>query len=1157
MLDAAERHSAKSFLEEFDPKARRKGRAAYRHGRIGEIALTQNGKQEIVAAAVNGLPPVELVAEQANWSGLCGCGALKCEHIYAAMLSLLRNGQDFDAGAEENARRGLLEYVSASLGRKLTKQETAFVGQILQLQKGAWNSGVVDRYGLQSLLLFDWYRLTNPARLSPAALEDEVSFWHEVAAYSIFRNGKIPDFLRRATDFARIEELLKEQHRGEEIERWRHTLETTESVAPIDPNERLDFRVVIAAGRCRAEYTRAGASSFRAAKAREWEQLVQGVERGAQQVIEEAWPVFSAFAQRVNGYGSTDFPLTDRWTKQMLSALLRQRFLEPRIVNAEGKPFAWKSAALRWRLEEAGKEDYALRLVDESGAPVGELIADFPGNPHLYLTANHVYPGPFRPQSLPLALDRIPAAALETQEGMRVLVAMGVPLPARLANRTRKVSMNVTIRCGLRRATRYDNTEFCELRVTAKASEGGRMLQLKGTGWAESESRAKSGNNGPLYIYEEGAMARASQLVSELGAAWVENFETDHWRARVTKNFGDRFLAWHKSVPAEITVLLEGELASLVRDPVLARVALSCEEVSVDWFDLRTTLKVEDTTLTAEELKLLLNARGKVVRLPGKGWRRLEYQTSEEDEASLARMGLSSLDFSAEPQRLHALQLAEQAAERMLAAEQFRRIQERASEIKTRVTPDVPAGIRATLRPYQVEGFHFLAYLSENSFGGVLADDMGLGKTVQALTWLAWLRAKDPSVRSSLVVCPKSVMDNWASEATKFLPGLRVKLWRTTESESLAKLAAATDLLVLNYPQLRSLAADAARIDWLAIILDEAQAIKNPESQTAQAARALRGAQRLALSGTPIENRLLDLWSIMAFAMPGVLGNRTDFKRRFDQANDKLARRRLAARVRPFLLRRTKNEVASELPDRIEEDILCEMEGTQKTLYRAELKRAQQMLLRIETQEGLNEFRFHFLTSLLRLRQICCHPALTNPEFRKEESSKLNALMEILEPLLEEGHKVLVFSQFVTMLNILQEEVTARSWNCFFLAGDTEDRGELVRKFQEHEGAALFLISLKAGGFGLNLTSASYVVLYDPWWNPAVENQAIDRTHRIGQTQKVIAYRLITKGSIEEKIRGLQKQKSALVDDVLGDEKFAASLTVEDLRYLFTDDTAD
>jgi SNF2 family DNA or RNA helicase len=379
-----------------------------------------------------------------------------------------------------------------------------------------------------------------------------------------------------------------------------------------------------------------------------------------------------------------------------------------------------------------------------------------------------------------------------------------------------------------------------------------------------------------------------------------------------------------------------------------------------------------------------------------------------------------------------------------------------------------------------------------------------------------------------------------------------VRVWHPADLERLPRELASADLHVLNYSQLRSLGESLVAVQWLAVILDEGQYIKNPNSQTAQVARALRAGHRLVLSGTPIENRLLDLWSLLAFAMPGVLGSRAQFARIYDAKDDPFARRRLAARVRPFVLRRAKSQVARDLPDRIEEDLFCEIEGEQQALYRAELKRAQQLLLGIQTQKELAQQQFHFLTALLRLRQVCCHPRLVKPD-SAAASAKTEALLEQLEPLMEEGQKVLVFSQFVELLEVLRPVLEARAWPLFYLTGATENRGELVREFQDAPGPAIFLISLKAGGFGLNLTAASYVVLFDPWWNPAVENQAIDRTHRIGQTSKVIAYRLLIKDSIEEKIRALQKQKKALADDVLGEEKFAQSLTLDDLRFLFAD----
>jgi SNF2 family DNA or RNA helicase len=723
------------------------------------------------------------------------------------------------------------------------------------------------------------------------------------------------------------------------------------------------------------------------------------------------------------------------------------------------------------------------------------------------------------------------------------------------------VPLKVKVVCRVAPTYAGSTTESVEIKVAALRPDGERAEHLTNSGWLPEQAhnivpaaaaKPKVKDDGRIRVYDRSNLEGTARLLDPLEAKYEAY--AGAWRVRVTKKLPELFTRWLATVPPHVEIDLDRELATLREQPVSGTVELNCEEAGIDWFDLKVVLNVTDTELTPEELKLLLNARGGYVRLGKKGWRRLEFNLTAEEDEQLARLGLNSRDFSAEPQRLHALQLADKAAAKFLPEQQVEQVRLRVDELKARVTPEIPAGISAQLRPYQIEGFHFLAYLSANRFGGILADDMGLGKTLQTLAWLAWLRSDATAAKlPSLVVCPKSVMDNWSSEAGRFLPGLRVKLWKGLDGSSLRGFLADTDLLVINYPQLRSIGEELAKVSWLANILDEGQYIKNPDSQTAQAARLLKSEHRLVLTGTPIENRLLDLWSLMSFAMPGVLGNRSTFAKRFDQDEDKFARRRLTARVRPFLLRRTKGQVARDLPDRIEEDLFCEMEDTQKTLYRAELKHARQMLLRVETRQELNDQRFNILTSLLRLRQICCHPALVDREHKKEESAKLNALIDLLEPLMEEGHKVLVFSQFVGMLDLIREAVKAREWNHFYLAGDTENRGELVANFQAAKGAAVFLISLKAGGFGLNLTAASYVALFDPWWNPAVENQAIDRTHRIGQTSKVIAYRLLIKGSIEEKIRKLQQQKSALAQDILGEESFASGLTLDDLRFLFSD----
>jgi hypothetical protein len=882
------------------------------------------------------------------------------------------------------------------------------------------------------------------------------------------------------------------------------------------------------------------------------------------------------------------FNYANATARPKLSRLLRFALSPQSIVTPDGEPFPRPAELLRLDLrppaDDDDDDDYHLNLVMADGSPPPAILCTLSGQPTLYITERGVFRGPPADALEKETQQVIPAAALESADGLRFLHATGVPLPERVAQRVRTVPVTVTLSCGLKPIFPNSPTEDIAITVTARAP-GIKTETFTPNGWQESQngiSGRASSSNGVIAIHDRAAQRHFPRLLEAIGARW--NYPNE-WRLRLTRKTPEIFVPWLKSLPPEIEVSLDPELATLRDEPVSGTVSLDITESEIDWFDLTVALNIGDTTLTPEELKLLLNARGGYVRLGKKGWRRLQFNVTPEEDEQLARLGLNARDFSAEPQRFHALQLANDAAKKFLAPERVEQIHRRVSELKTRVAPELPQSIRAEMRPYQIDGYHFLAYLTTNRFGGVLADDMGLGKTLQALAWIAWLRDPRSDVRltgtssnvtggadsgagvppatvpagvppaenPSLVVCPKSVMDNWRAEAERFYPDLRVRMWRGEPADELPAARESADLIVVNYAQLRSLSPEIASAQWRVAILDEAQYIKNPDSQTAQAARALKAGHRLALTGTPIENRLLDLWSIFSFAMPGALGNRSHFLRRFDAKDDPLARRRLAARVRPFLLRRTKGQVAKDLPDRVEEDLLCEIEGPQQALYRAELKRARQLILGLKTNKQLNDQRFNVLTSLLRLRQICCHPALVDGKLRDAESAKLSALEDLLDPLMQEGHKVLVFSQFVTMLDLLRDTVKQRKWPHFYLAGDTENRGALVKKFQSTEGGAVFLISLKAGGFGLNLTAASYVVMFDPWWNPAVENQAIDRTHRIGQTSNVMAYRLLIRDSIEQKIRALQKQKAALADDVLGEERFSQSLTLDDLRFLFAE----
>jgi len=376
---------------------------------------------------------------------------------------------------------------------------------------------------------------------------------------------------------------------------------------------------------------------------------------------------------------------------------------------------------------------------------------------------------------------------------------------------------------------------------------------------------------------------------------------------------------------------------------------------------------------------------------------------------------------------------------------------------------------------------------------------------------------------------------------------------------------------VTNYALLRRDLEEFQKFAFRAVILDEAQFIKNPGAQVTQSVKQLKSEYRLALTGTPLENRLLDLWSIVDFIQPSYLGNQEQFIEMYEpraqvteetapveqsrsektESVQRIARKRLSAKLRPLLLRRLKKYVAKDLPDRIEQRRDCPLGDEQRKLYLAELRRSRDKIMQTVAEQGLNKSKMHVLAALTRLRQICCHPRLVGSD---TASGKTETLFELLDPLIAEGQKVLVFSQFVKMLQLLEKECYDRQINTHILTGQTKDRQQVVGAFQGDANPGVFLLSLRAAGTGLNLTNASYVVLYDPWWNPAVEAQAIDRSHRIGQTQTVNAYRLIAPGTVEEKIWELQQSKAQTIADVLGEEGFARSLTTTDLEYLFAED---
>jgi superfamily II DNA or RNA helicase len=498
---------------------------------------------------------------------------------------------------------------------------------------------------------------------------------------------------------------------------------------------------------------------------------------------------------------------------------------------------------------------------------------------------------------------------------------------------------------------------------------------------------------------------------------------------------------------------------------------------------------------------------------------------------------------------------------RWLGGERLKALIERLKTFKGLVEILPPRGLVATLRPYQREGLNWLQFLRDYGLGGILADDMGLGKTVQTLAHILVEKQAGRLDRPCLIVCPTSLIPNWQDEAAKFAPELTVLSLHGKERAARFGEIDKADLVLTTYPLLLRDSDTLLPIEWYMVVLDEAQAIKNPAAQITQLACELKARHRLCLTGTPIENNLGEAWSHFAFLMPGMLGTNKDFNKRFrtpiEKQKDTGRQALLVRRLKPFILRRNKSDVARELPPKTEIIHHVEFDGPQRDLYETLRLAMHEKVQQAVSEKGFNRSRIIILDALLKLRQTCCDPRLLKLTGAKKvkHSAKLESLMEMLPSMIEEGRRVLLFSQFTSMLDLIKPELGKAEIPFVEIRGDTADRKTPVTQFQNGE-VPLFLISLKAGGTGLNLTAADTVIHYDPWWNPAVENQATDRAHRIGQDKSVFVYKFIVKGTVEDRILDLQNRKRSLACALLEERPDAvAAFEADDLDFLFREAT--
>ena len=1143
-----------ALLQGFDDALRREAERLAEDGAVVTLDLDEEGlESEIVLDSSTAHVRWEMV--DGRWQGRAKVDDPEHEQLACclALIGLKRLSTAEDEAAVSLPVETFQTVLERLHARRLTPEEDAYLQKIEKRFERWKKSGDIFDHDLVRLHPKWSIQSAEPIELWAVPPANAQEFWNYIALALHERNLPYPVFLRPGTDIEGTRAKLKSWRQSRTIPQWVQRIRrfATQTEETTDASRLLkDVRLLITTYDAKLQIID-GADGFHHVHATQIEGIKRDHARGHLRLDPAAELLLVACLLQMQHSEMDSFKLDIERHATWLGTLFQQPALHSRLVTLDETPFSIESDPLRWHARDGADDTVSeLRLMQADGNPAPSPLRVLPGAQTLYLSADALYKGPlwFGDETLVEGVVEIPTAALGSSDGIAFLQRLEAPLPKSLAERIRHESLQIEIKAECARSSASASTQYAHFTVMAKSPDGRYSERLRNNTWVIEEDPKR--HDGAIICRDRAALDPVRDYLRDIRA----NYDNDlgAFRVRMTRTFPENFYEWANALPKSVDFQTDEALGSILADPLIARVRLeAAQSETIDWFDLKVIFDIEGVDLKPAEIRKLLAANGGFVRLADGSWRRVKIELSEEQQDMVDQLGIDLNDLNETAHRVHWRHLLGDKGAALLSKKAWDKLQQKLAAVQLNEKPPVPDSLALTLRSYQVDGYHFLSYLTSNDFGGILADDMGLGKTVQTIAWILWLRSRTTDrIPPTIVVCPKSVLDVWAVELNKAAPGLRVQVLHDKDELDIRRVLSDLDVLVLNYAQLRGCIEVLSTVTWLAAILDEGQQIKNPDSKAAKAARELKAHNRLVLTGTPLENRLLDLWSLMSFATPGALGDRGYFHKHFDRRKDERASQRLSARLRPFILRRTKGQVAKELPARTEENMLCEMSGIQEQMYRDELARAQQMVLSTAGLDLLNRRRFAILQALTRLRQVCCHPGLINPELRNEESAKLTAALDLIEQLHEEGHKVLFFSQFVSMLKIVRERLEQMNLPFHWLTGASDNRAEIVRNFQEDPSASVFLISLKAGGSGLNLTAASYVILYDPWWNPAVESQAIDRAHRIGQTQPVIAYRLLTKDSIEEKILMLQQHKKMLSSDILGEASFAQNLGADDFAYL-------
>ncbi|MDC0291573.1 SNF2-related protein, partial [Akkermansiaceae bacterium] len=852
-----------NFLNSFPEAARKRGEHLQEEGAVTQIF----GNHLFIQGRVEdngGVHRTTLRLQGNRWFGSCSTedeetsGAV----MFAAMLERLHRGEDLPESPNEFDDTPIVDLIEEKLDRELDDKEADFVFRVEKRYRRYVIEGEIHDHDMVRLNPRWEIASYEPLELWPVPPGDILEFWNYLGYAFDKKNLRYPDFMDAITDLEDVQRRMRDWEQEREVAAWYDRIESVNERPPQEIPHKIEFRLVSTINEARVEAREEYEEEWVSLREKgEIERILKLFDASALRMDAASQILWEHFLRYSEKTGELYLDLENEEACCFMNLLFHQKESKGYMVNLDERPFQVVDEPLSWLCDDdpMDSNSFALQLVTQSGEKVSHSVRLLPGRTELYQSDETVFPGPPRWLEDTEIMPRysIPKLVIDSLEGVEFLRKIGSSLPPSMKRRVTDLDLFPHLKMWVEQGLTAAETEHLVIDVKALEAKGRREEKLIKAGWDLIKQEPVKGK--ALLRFAREKLYPIPEILLQMGLTYDEKLEA--FKGRITKQFPEKFAEWIEAMPESVELDIEAKLKTILSDPVTAAIRFEVVNQEIDWFDLRVVIDVEGVNLSKTQIRQLVAARGGYVRMDDGSWMRLEIKLDPDQRDAVTRLGLDPFDLSGETHRMHAMQLADPKAAEVFDPKAWKRIKDRARDIKIDIKPDVPDSLNATLRPYQVEGYQFLAYLATNGFGGILADDMGLGKTIQSITYLLWLRkyideTKDANVKigPALVVCPKSVLDVWATEAGKFAPNLKLKILRTRDDLDLDEVNNELDILVLNYAQLRVCGDQLNKVRWLTVILDEGQQIKNPDSKAAKCARELNAENRLVLTGTPIEN---------------------------------------------------------------------------------------------------------------------------------------------------------------------------------------------------------------------------------------------------------------------------------------------------------------